>query len=172
MEKRMTSSPSGAEALLPCPFCNTERDDKRGGPLPFDYEDPDNRRWRVYCWTCGVDGPSGATEAEAIAAWNRRAPDPRGERIAALELWMAKHGAHSARCAYHGRGLGHCDCGLDALLAVGGRGHELADARRACRVLGASILPDNSILRMHESPVPVKQQPDILAASSPPEPRT
>ena len=63
------------EALKPCPFCGarvaTYRDEIGG--------------WEIYCdgeVGCAGDGDSRySTEAEAIAAWNRRAPDDEIERL-------------------------------------------------------------------------------------------
>jgi len=63
------------KALKPCPFCGarvaTYRDEIGG--------------YEVYCdgeLGCAGDGDSRySTEAEAIAAWNRRAPDDEIERL-------------------------------------------------------------------------------------------
>ncbi len=88
------------EKLLPCPFCGAEStgDTKGRGPWPFDYQDsderPDNRTWAVFCWTCGIDGKRAESQAEAIAAWNTRAPTLHASlaearaRIAALEAGL------------------------------------------------------------------------------------
>ena len=54
-----------AAALLPCPFCGSDAETVTG-PVP--------RKWGVMCRACDAwrDDRCG-TEADAIAAWNRRA---------------------------------------------------------------------------------------------------
>lgn len=81
----MTMTPPAEESvsnvsdeLLPCPFADGSdkhgfrrfpvRSNKNDGAGPED-------AWWVQC-TCGCDGPFGDSEAEAIAAWNRRASLP------------------------------------------------------------------------------------------------
>ena len=61
-----------AETLKPCPFCGADDElDICGGYERF-----------VIC-DCGAEAPCGASDADAIAAWNRRA-EPTPE---ALEAW-------------------------------------------------------------------------------------
>ncbi len=58
--------------LRPCPFC--------GGTRLNVEVDPASGLWKVDCdnYRCAASGPQGfATPAEAAAAWNRRAIDPR-----------------------------------------------------------------------------------------------
>ena len=53
---------------LPCPFC--------GAKACLDYDYPGRSYspyWRVGCDDCGFYLPHENTQAEAIAAWNRRA---------------------------------------------------------------------------------------------------
>lgn len=57
-----------AEALAPCPFCGGEAETTLG-PIPG--------KWGVWCKECDVwRDDREATEADAIAAWNRRAALP------------------------------------------------------------------------------------------------
>lgn len=57
------AQPDGEVALKACPFC--------GGTRTIVTEG-----WDVGCNSCGALGPDGDDEAEAIAAWNQRAPIP------------------------------------------------------------------------------------------------
>lgn len=59
-----------AVGALPCPFCG-------GTDLAVEHDAVDVETWDVQCRNddCGCSGPSGLpTEADAIAAWNRRVP--------------------------------------------------------------------------------------------------
>jgi len=59
-----------SEVLLRCPFCDRIA-------LPVERHNPMSKwRWSVDCQssTCGMSGPVEATKADAIAAWNTRAP--------------------------------------------------------------------------------------------------
>ena len=53
-------------ALLPCPFC-WELHHKTMGGANVD------KLWWIKCQSCGANGPTKTTEAEATLAWNRRA---------------------------------------------------------------------------------------------------
>lgn len=72
---------------LPCPFC--------GGEAIVD-NDVVGFYWLANCPACGACGPASETSsADAIAAWNRRAPSPRLGLVAAwqsskrhAEEWM------------------------------------------------------------------------------------
>jgi Lar family restriction alleviation protein len=70
------------EALLPCPFCGVS-------PFAPIYDDwPINKHF-VICDECATEGPHADTEAEAIAAWNRRAPSAaEAEMREALKAYM------------------------------------------------------------------------------------
>ncbi|MHB8734260.1 MAG: Lar family restriction alleviation protein [Terriglobales bacterium] len=60
--------------LLPCPFCGSTRVGlAKGAPL-YPAKEPN---W-VDCLNlaCAVAGPTAYSEADAIAAWNRRTPAP------------------------------------------------------------------------------------------------
>jgi hypothetical protein len=61
----MTSEPDEYEALEPCPnpWCNSTT-----APVPVALK---REGWRVAC-ACGVSTHRASSEAEAIAAWNRR----------------------------------------------------------------------------------------------------
>ena len=57
------------DTLKPCPFC--------GGTDLYIYIDGEEflRDFEVYCAECGGQVSYFGTEADAIAAWNRRAED-------------------------------------------------------------------------------------------------
>jgi len=68
-----------SEALKGCPFCNGE-----AWSFPSQYADV--TLWNARCKKCYAAHDGYKTQAEAIAAWNRRAPDPAAEALArALE---------------------------------------------------------------------------------------
>lgn len=52
--------------LKPCPHCPES--------IVSTCKDHGSRRWQVICGACGSATGLHVTEAEAIAAWNRRAP--------------------------------------------------------------------------------------------------
>ena len=54
------------DELKPCPFCGSE-DVQEAGPLGF------SQSWVVFCLDCAIEGPKREAQADAIAAWNRRA---------------------------------------------------------------------------------------------------
>lgn len=60
--------------LRACPWCN-----RAPNPVPQNTdtrrENGDGYTVAIWCEPCGVLGPECETEPEAIAAWNRRAPD-------------------------------------------------------------------------------------------------
>jgi len=62
--------------LKPCPFCGHRAETQEYGMR--------TEAWAVWCVECKAQMESISTEAEAIAAWNRRAPDPRDEVIRGL----------------------------------------------------------------------------------------
>ena len=60
---------------LPCPFCPTG-----GNPHPHGLQIGLKTAWHVWCDNfggCGAQGPCGETASQAIARWNRRAPQPQ-----------------------------------------------------------------------------------------------
>ena len=65
--------PVASDELRPCPFCGP-------GESHVDlWHDDVSHRWRVGCGRCGCStgiSPRDKTQAPAIAAWNRRYPDP------------------------------------------------------------------------------------------------
>lgn len=67
--------------LKPCPFCGAKRGD-HAAPLQFNAESERALPWHVYCWSCRIEGPSRATEAEAVEAWNTR-PEPASPALLA-----------------------------------------------------------------------------------------
>lgn len=83
------------EAMLPCPFCgsapseypqNTSIPAKAGGYTQI-----------IWCENCGCEGPERQTDAEAIAAWNKRSnPEliASRERIAELEVALTEIALH------------------------------------------------------------------------------
>ena len=72
-EKKRASLPklsiptSDPTAIRPCPWCGT--DDNH-----IELQTDNHGDWRVNCEMCVTCGPAGVTEADAITAWNRRAP--------------------------------------------------------------------------------------------------
>ncbi len=69
-----------SETLKPCPFC----------PELVACPDRDLGGWIIVCdreaGGCGASTAIYHREAEAIAAWNRRAPSPHGQDVEALVL--------------------------------------------------------------------------------------
>lgn len=66
----MTDTPAQdlRSALEPCPFCGS--DTVQSAEFPWN---PVMTRWAIFCVRgCETQGPPADTEAEAIAAWNRR----------------------------------------------------------------------------------------------------
>ncbi|MCD8350069.1 MAG: Lar family restriction alleviation protein [Planctomycetaceae bacterium] len=55
-----------SEELRPCPFCGGEA----------DVEMVLNDYWNAYCVDCGATTTDIIDQNEAIAAWNRRTPEP------------------------------------------------------------------------------------------------
>ena len=66
-------------SLKPCPFCGSGPARPQGnGPGQASFSGVEAMMigtgyHHVWCGTCGSQGSTEATEAEAIAAWNRRA---------------------------------------------------------------------------------------------------
>lgn len=59
------------EKLKPCPVCGSEK--ATVFMDVFDSRSPEATRFRAMCRSCGLMTAQYRTEAEAIAAWNRRA---------------------------------------------------------------------------------------------------
>lgn len=79
----MTTDHQGAEALKPCPWCGST--DLKA----FNYTKPEPDSF-VQCYGCTTIGPSGKSEDEARAAWNRRpapASDLRAAAQAVVDRW-------------------------------------------------------------------------------------
>ena len=64
-----------AEELKACPNPWCEAGQCEGDYTPHTFENHFGN-WRAACTACSVQGPARASEAEAIAAWNRRTLDP------------------------------------------------------------------------------------------------
>jgi hypothetical protein len=84
------SVPVGEGAMcdpLPCPWCGVVPN----GPTDFGGGE-DEVIWFIHCHECAIDGPSGATPAEAIAAWNERPDRLRDERSeGAMDMPIGLH---------------------------------------------------------------------------------
>jgi len=98
-----------SEKLKPCPFPHdqaTEKDAKRdlGDITPFVIRD--GVMFRAMCPVCGAHGPEEENEGNAIAAWNRRAPDPR---LAKAREALATH-RHTDACLRYAAQTGHPHC--------------------------------------------------------------
>lgn len=63
--------------LRPCPFCGAWGAELMVFCDPEEGADNSGPSRRVQCGGCNVEAPFYDTRAEAIAAWNRRAPDAR-----------------------------------------------------------------------------------------------
>jgi len=68
----------------PCPFCGS---DGHITMQPFTMRNSDKQdvRWRAFCAPCGFQLRYQKSEPEAIAAWNRRQPCDKCDRI---EKWV------------------------------------------------------------------------------------
>lgn len=85
------------DALKPCPFCGP------GNSVPGLWFDDTTNAYRVNCGACGsgTGFKPGWTEAEAIAAWNRRAPQPSpatdalADELERLKTLIASFPAHA-----------------------------------------------------------------------------
>lgn len=74
----MTDTPTRAD-LLPCPFCGGEAKHYHHTPTGIMNTD------HIECDNCSNGTCLHETKAEAVTAWNTRAPTADAERIAALE---------------------------------------------------------------------------------------
>jgi Lar family restriction alleviation protein len=70
---------SGAEVLLPCPFCGAPESELMLCCDPEEGLDNSGPSRRIQCAGCNIEAPFYDTESEAIAAWNRRAPTSPAE---------------------------------------------------------------------------------------------
>lgn len=77
----MTDRELAGCALLPCPFCGNDGVGNDEGCFQTG-----KGHWEVRCGnpSCFAFDPVRSTRAEAIAAWNRRAPSSEGE-VATLD---------------------------------------------------------------------------------------
>ena len=87
-----------SEQLLPCPFCLVTRGiGARGQDANF------REGYAIECMNCGAIGPWRYDQADAIAAWNRRAapasnnsggtaaPSPAALRLSAEDIGLIRH---------------------------------------------------------------------------------
>jgi len=72
------------DSLLPCPFCSSTDVKPRNDDVAYL---PPATRY-VLCRGCGASGANVETEAEAIAAWNRRAPDAALEALEKIDKFI------------------------------------------------------------------------------------
>lgn len=73
-------APAGLEKLKPCPFCGEDCGYVRS-PFKAPNGDP---YFTVTCVNCGAHSTDTGSEAEAIAAWNTRAPSAPTEAMEEL----------------------------------------------------------------------------------------
>jgi len=71
--------------LKPCPFCNTSGEELMIFCDPEEGRDNSGPSRRIQCAGCHVEAPFYPTEADAIAAWNRRADGWMPEHIERLK---------------------------------------------------------------------------------------
>lgn len=69
------------EELLPCPFCGSSVSSHIYTVEDFEGGRPRLERAYVSCEDCGVEGPSGDTELDAVVGWNERPGAQRNEII-------------------------------------------------------------------------------------------
>jgi Lar family restriction alleviation protein len=75
------------EQLLPCPFC--------GGQAQDDFIE--DVSYIIECSVCETTTGCQDNAAEAIAAWNRRAPAAAPAPVAAIKTWQQRMEAHYAK---------------------------------------------------------------------------
>ena len=125
----MSNDKDALPELLPCPFC--------GGETRVDARNP-NGAWIVRCWKeASCAGRGGAyppdMKAEAIAAWNRRAPipDQRSDaEDAAMLDWIGRQGDEYAQGMLHDQ-PGDGDYFVHGMGDCMGQGKTFRDAIRA-----------------------------------------
>lgn len=112
--------------LKPCPAECLHTID-RGGPSVFM-----RRRdiWGVYCQTCQCSTEYYPTEAEAIAAWNTRQPDPAPVDAVALPI-------HADDCEAMQRPRADCTC--SPIYPTTSRVTELERENAALRAAGEAV---------------------------------
>lgn len=91
----MTKPDDLREELAPCPFCGCHEINlvkHKGAGRGFDHAGDDV--WTIGCNNCGASVPGRYNEhgkTLLIAAWNKRAPDPRIARVRAEERERCAH---------------------------------------------------------------------------------
>ncbi len=106
--------------LKPCAFCGNAKSVRQSnGETSF---------WRVCALvTCGAEGPFAYTEADADAAWNRRAPGYREGAEA-----MREAAAREADCG--------CACRAAVLAATTSIARTYACGREPCGAVEAAVI--------------------------------
>lgn len=68
-QERTPATEQGSVALLPCPFCGSER-------LLHCMPHPTGHYDSILCLWCKGEGPPAKSKQEAIDLWNQREPPP------------------------------------------------------------------------------------------------